>query len=210
MSDNRKFEWRPGQRGNDVAVYFYDDENGETLFRKVKTETGNPERPKMFRVERLVDKRWITGQRILEGIRKVPFRLPEILANNSVIICEGEKDALAVAELGFSATCCHCGAGTWPTEITPCFSGKLVYILYDIDVYRRKHPEMVAASLWGTAKETRIVDLEPFFPTTEDLQAIHEKDVSDYLVRFATRSAKISGIHELLRQARLYTPPRTC
>jgi hypothetical protein len=210
MSENKRYEWKPGQRGQDVAIYVYEAEDGTALFRKVKTATGDPECPKVFRVEILADGKWTTGKRILDGIRKVPFRLPQLLKNLSVVVAEGEKDALALAELGVSATCCHCGAGTWPAEITTYFKRKLVYIVYDIDTrYRKNLPGMVAANLWGTAKEIRIVDLEPFFPETKDPLELHEKDISDYLVRFTTRAAKIAGVHELLRSATTYAPPET-
>jgi hypothetical protein len=208
MSENKRFEYKAGRRGKDIAIYNYQDVNGDVLFRKIKTVTGDPEHPKMFRFERLIDGRWATGKGILDGIKKVPFRLPKLIKNSTVIISEGEKDAENLAALHFSATCCHCGAGSWPQEITPYFAGKVVYILYDIDTkYRKKLPELVAANLWGTARDIRVIDLEPFFESTTDPMAIHEKDVSDYLVRFPGEPAKISGIHELLRRARLYTPP---
>lgn len=208
MSDNRRFEWKPGQRGSDVAVYFYHDERGEILFRKVKTETGDPQYPKTFRCERLIDGRWITKKGILDGVRKVPYRLPKFMNSPTVIITEGEKDADNLAELGFSTTCCHCGAGEWPPEITPFFTGKIAYILYDVDTqYRANHPGMVAASLYGTAKRIYIIDLEPHFLPAERLADIHEKDISDYLLKFADRKNKITAVQNLLRKAWLYKPP---
>ena len=208
MSENKRFEYKAGRKGKDVATYLYEDINGEVLFRKIKTLTGDPEHPKMFRFERQIEGKWVTGKGILDCIKKVPFRLPKIIKNSAIIICEGEKDAENLAALHFSTTCCHCGAGSWPREITPYFAGKLVYILYDINTkFRKKLPEMVAANLWGTARDIGIVDLEPFFLSTTDLLATHEKDVSDYLIRFPEQPAKISGIHELLRRARPYAPP---
>ena len=209
MSDNRRFEWKPGQRGSDVAIYCYEDEHGSVLFRKVKTETGDPQHPKTFRCERLIDGRWTTKQRILDGIRKVPYRLPKIMSSPAVIVAEGEKDADNLAELGFSATCCHCGAGEWPVEITPFFTGKAVYILYDVDTRcRANHPGMVAANLYGTTKRIYIIDLEPHFLPAEKLADIHEKDVSDYLLNFADRKNKITAVQNLLREAQIYKPPR--
>ena len=209
MSDNKRFEWKPGQRGNDVTIYCYEDERGAVLFRKVKTKTGDPECPKTFRCERLIDDRWTTKKGILDGVRKVPYRLPKILNNSTVIICEGEKDTDALAELGFASTCCHCGAGEWPVEITPFFVGKTVYICYDVDTRcRANHPGMVAANLYGTAKRIYIIDLEPHFLPAVDLASIHEKDASDYLLKFADRKNKITAVQNLLRNAWLYKPPR--
>lgn len=208
MSRNKDFEWDPRRRGNDVAIYLYEDEHGEVLFRKVKTETGDPEHPKMFRCERLIDGRWTTKKGILDGIRKVPYRLPKFINSPTVIITEGEKDSDNLAELGFSTTCCHCGAGEWPPSITPFFAGKIVYILYDVDTqYRANYPGMVAASLYGTAKRIYIIDLEPHFLPVEKLADIHEKDISDHLRKFADRKNKITAVQNLLREAWFYKPP---
>jgi hypothetical protein len=208
MSDNRKFEWKPGQRGSDIAIYLYEDENGEVLFRKVKTETGDPQCPKTFRCERFIGDRWTTKAGILDGVRKVPYRLPKFMNNSTVIITEGEKDCNNLADLGFSTTCCHCGAGEWPPEITPFFAGKIVYILYDVDTKcRANHPGMVAAGLYGTAKRIYIIDLEPHFLSAENLADIHEKDISDYLLKFADKKNRITAVQNLLREAWLYKPP---
>jgi hypothetical protein len=208
MSDNRKFEWKPGQRGSDIAIYLYEDENGEVLFRKVKTETGDPQCPKTFRCERFIGDRWTTKAGILDGVRKVPYRLPKFMNNSTVIITEGEKDCNNLADLGFSTTCCHCGAGEWPPEITPFFAGKIVYILYDVDTKcRANHPGMVAAGLYGTAKRIYIIDLEPHFLSAENLADIHEKDISDSLMKFADKKNRITAVQNLLREAWLYKPP---
>jgi hypothetical protein len=88
MSENKRFEYKAGMKGNDVATYLYEDINGEVLFRKVKTLIGDPEHPKMFRFERLVDGKWVTGKGILDGVKKVPFRLPQLIKNSAVIVTE--------------------------------------------------------------------------------------------------------------------------
>jgi DNA primase len=53
----------------------------------------------------------------LNGARRVPNRLPELLAeakNGGVVhIVEGEKDAEAVVRAGEVATCAAGGAGEW-------------------------------------------------------------------------------------------------
>lgn len=208
MSDNKKFDWRPGQKGKRIAAYPYEDENGVVLYRKVKFLTGNPQYPKSYRFERLVDGRWITDSGILDGIRRVPFRLSRLAKNKAVVVCEGEKDALNLAGLGFSTTCAPFGAGDWPSEITPCFSGKVIFILYDIDTkYCKHHPEMVAANLWGTAAEIFICDLELFFQPVQNPLTIHERDITDYINRFPSMEFKISAVQEVLRKARPYVPP---
>jgi putative DNA primase/helicase len=48
--------------------------------------------------------RWVWS---LKGVRLVLYRLPELLrrANETVFICEGEKDVHALESLGLLATC---------------------------------------------------------------------------------------------------------
>ena len=49
---------------------------------------------------------WVTGQGVLNGMRRVLFNLPEIVANPSrtIFVVEGEKDARTLASLGLLAT----------------------------------------------------------------------------------------------------------
>ena len=42
-----------------------------------------------------------------KGARVVPYWLPELMASESVVLCEGEKDADALAALGVCATAAH-------------------------------------------------------------------------------------------------------
>ena len=68
-----------------MAEYDYPDENGKLLYQVVRYE------PKAFR-QRRPDGRggWSWS---LNGVRCVPYRLPDVLATKkSVLVCEGEKD----------------------------------------------------------------------------------------------------------------------
>jgi putative DNA primase/helicase len=53
------------------------------------------------------------------GVEPLPYRLPELIKNrdSTVFVCEGEKDADNVVDLGLVATCNHGGAGKWRPEI---------------------------------------------------------------------------------------------
>ena len=92
----------------EVAVYTYCDEDGYGLFEVVRFF------PKDFRQFRLDEK----GKRIWKGgmgdTRRVPYRLPELLLSDEVIVVEGEKDVdVLVKHADRVATCNPGGAGKW-------------------------------------------------------------------------------------------------
>ncbi|MGQ7793755.1 phage/plasmid primase, P4 family [Faunimonas sp. B44] len=149
-----------------VATYDYRDERGTTLFQAVRFE------PKGF-AQRRPDGRggWLWG---VQGVRLVPYRLPDMLAAvpDTVFIVEGEKDADRLAAAGFVATTNPMGAGKWRAEYAAHFAGRDCYILPDNDEPGRKRAEQVAASLLPVAATVRIVELPGLRP---------KGDVSDWL-----------------------------
>jgi len=201
MSDFKRYERKPGQSGHFAASFIYTDEAGNRLYRKVKNMTRDLENPKYYYFERWEVDHWrgkkTPDEKILEGVRIVPYRLDQIVGKSSVILCEGEKDANNVAKLGYMTTTSPFGHDNWPLEITPCFKGMDVYILYDVDHQGGHCPEKAAAALYGTAREVRICR----FPNEENLP--HEYDVTDYLAEVLSgeyqRRNKVTRIRELLR-----------
>lgn len=147
-----------------VKTYNYVDEHGSPLFRVLRYE------PKDFLQQRPDGKNgWTWG---LEGVRRVPFQLPELLAANPdewVFVCEGEEDAIALTALGFTATTNPMGAGKWRPEYTEHFHGRRVVILPDRDEAGSKHAAQVASSLHGTASDIRVVEL-PGVPIKGDVR----------------------------------------
>lgn len=148
-------------------TYDYRDESGALLFQVVRQV------PKAFR-QRQPDGNggWVWK---MEGVRRVPYRLPELLGAvpfEWVFICEGEKDADRLAALGFTATTCPGGAGKWRSEFNQHFKGLRVAVLPDNDEPGRQHAEKVAKALSAVAVEVRVVTL-PNLP--------EKGDVSDWL-----------------------------
>jgi putative DNA primase/helicase len=87
------------------AVYRYTNETGTPLFEVVRFF------PKDFR-QRLPNGTWS-----LNGVRRVPYRLPELVKaireDRPVYIVEGEKDVHAIERAGGVATTNPGGAGKW-------------------------------------------------------------------------------------------------
>jgi hypothetical protein len=160
-----------------VATYDYCDANGELLFQVVRLD------PKDFRQRRpdtssLDGWTWNT-----KGVQKVLFRLPEITRDIQrglpVLCCEGEKDVLALAERGFSATCNPGGAGKWQDSFSETLRGADAVIISDKDEPGRAHAALVASKLNGIAKRLRILELP-------DRNSRTVKDAADYFAAGGT------------------------
>jgi hypothetical protein len=143
-----------------VATYDYTDEHGAVLHQVVRYE------PKDFR-QRHADGKggWIWN---MDGVRRVLYRLPAVLAASHVLVVEGEKDVLAAESLDLVATCNSGGAGKWTEEYSEQLRGKYVTIVPDNDEPGRKHAEAVARSLVGKTKSVAICGLPD---TIKDLSA---------------------------------------
>lgn len=148
--------------------YDYQDERGNLLFQVVRS-------PGKKFMQRRPDGQggWINN---IRGVRRVPYRLPELLAGIEagamIFIPEGEKDVENLRKLGLVATCNPMGAGKWTKDLNPHFRGANVVILPDNDEPGRKHAEKVAQNLQNVAESVKILEL----PGLEE-----KGDVSDWL-----------------------------
>lgn len=158
---------RLGGRDNDtkpvaVASYDYVDENGALLYQVVRFV------PKTFRQRhKNAAGEWVWT---MEGVRRVPYRLPDVMASDDVLIVEGEKDADNLSKLRFAATCNVGGAKKWLDSYSEFLRGKRVMVIPDNDPPGQEHAELVIKSLAGKAKQ--VFRLE--------IPAPH-KDVSDFI-----------------------------
>lgn len=139
-----------------LATYEYHDEQDEPLYRVLRYL------PKTFSQERWDKKacKWITGKGILDGVRRVLYRLPDILhAEGPILIVEGEKDAETGWALGFPSTTGAGGAGKWSISYNAALKDRDIIIIPDKDEKGRSHAADVAASLKGYANSIRILEL---------------------------------------------------
>jgi hypothetical protein len=171
-----------------VATYYYRDEAGSVLFQAVRLN------PKDFRQRKPDGKGGWTWS--VKGVRAIPYRLPELLAEPArmVAVVEGEKDADTLAHIDVLATCNAGGAGKWTAEHAAFLQGRHVIILPDNDDAGRNHAEQVAHSLHGIAESVRIVELP-------DLPA--KGDVSDWIAAGGTKEK----LKQLAEATPIWTPP---
>lgn len=168
-----------------VAEYDYLDESSKMLFQVVRYE------PKSFRQRRPDGKGgWHWN---LNGVRRVLHRLPEVLAAESVLVCEGEKDCETARALGLVATCNPGGAGKWREEYSEPLRGKQITIIADADEPGRRHAQQVAASLSGKAESVKV------------LEFANAKDLSEWTAMGGTHDALL----ELIRNAAQWKPATT-
>lgn len=168
-----------GTGGRIVASYDYHDETGKLLFQVVREE------PKGFKQRRPDGKDgWIWK---LGDVRRVLYRLPEVIKADSVLIAEGEKDCDTAARLGLVTTCNPHGAGKWKSEYSESLRGKLVTVICDADAPGLAHGRDVARSLMGIAASVKLI---------EALPGNGVKDLADYIHAGGTRESLLSLISE--------------
>lgn len=159
---------RPRDEGGAQAFYDYVDENGTLLYQVIRFPD------KQFRQRRLEGPVWVWN---LNGVRRVLYRLPELIAappDDPIVICEGEKDVENLIAIGCRATTGPGGAGKWSAEFGDFLKGRDVVIIPDNDKPGRVHAELVSSALLGVARSIRVVEL-PGLP--------EHGDVSDWLAQ---------------------------
>ena len=154
-------------RSRIVATYDYRDGRGELLFQVVRY---TPKGFRQRRPDRTGGWTWST-----KGVERVLYRLPELLAadrDETVFICEGEKDADNLAALGLVATTAPGGAGKWGqvSELSA-LTGRRVVALPDNDSAQQglRHCKDVAASLATIASSVKVLSLPGLAPAGEDV-----------------------------------------
>ncbi len=154
------------------AIYQYVDEDGKLLSQVVR-RTG-----KSFTQRRPGPKgMWINN---VNGVRRVLYRLPEVMAAEVVLIVEGEKDAdrarQALSQYGkFATTTNPGGAGKWRDEFSEALHGKRVAIIPDNDEPGHRHAATIARSVYAHgATQVKVVHLPGL---------AEHGDLSDFLAR---------------------------
>lgn len=152
------------------AEYVYVDEHGDVLYRVLRYPG------KRFKQERWAywADCWLSG---LQDTRRVLYHLPHLVLSTSrgrtVYICEGEKDADALWNIGKPATCNLGGAGKgkWLATYVRFFRDANVIVVADKDEEGQglAHARYIAESLQGIARSLWIV------------QARAGKDAADHL-----------------------------
>jgi AAA domain/CHC2 zinc finger len=152
--------------------FTYQDETGATLSVVARCEYQYPDgsfalkdgkHKKAFPQKRPDPKnpgKWIYDT---DGVRIVPYRLPELLEaisqDNPILIVEGEGKVDLLWSWNVPATCNAGGAKKWKPEHSEFLRGADVVILPDNDEPGREHADIIGASLQEIAKSIRTLEL---------------------------------------------------
>ncbi len=179
------------------ATYEYTDEDGRLLFQVLRYR--RPDGKKEIRQRRPDGKGgWVWS--LDQNVRRVLYRLPEVLTANTIILTEGEKDCdrarQLLADRRADNTILACstnpgGAGGWREEFSPYFTGKKVVIFQDNDEPGIRHAQRVAQSLYPYTKAIRVVS-----PPQHDL--------GDWI----DSGANADDLIALVKKTPLWTPPQ--
>ena len=163
-SDNSKTP-----KKKEVCRYRYENKGGKHAFDIVRFE------PKDFRPQRP------NGKWSLEGVERVPYRLPELLQgvkdSKPILLLEGEKDVDSAMDMGLIATTFVGGAGKWRDEYSEYFHGADVVLIPDNDTPGLKGMTEIGTELHGIASRIRMLELPGLGPRQEK----HGKDYSDWI-----------------------------
>lgn len=171
-----------------AAIYSYQNAIGEEVYQVCRYAL--PGGKKTFRQRHTQHGRFIWN---MEGVLRVPYRLPEIYFEETVWIVEGEKDADNLAAIGFQATCNVSGAGKWLDSYSEFLVDKNIVICGDNDEPGKKHVKEVFDSVSKRAKTVKLVAVPA-----------PSKDVSDYIATFSTPDEAAVSIRILAEDAHPY------
>ena len=159
-----------GQKRKLIARSDYVDADGALLYQKLKYDS----EPKYQQQRPDSSGGWIQN---LKGVKRILYRLPDLVAHEfaTTFICEGEKDADAVAALGLCAT--SSDGGTWKPDLVEPLRGRDIVIVPDHDEAGTHRAWEVANALQGVANSVRMVTLPGLTADNGN------NDVSDWLAK---------------------------
>lgn len=167
MADLQPAGDAPRAAGNIVATYPYRDEQGHELYQVLRLS------PKSFRQRRADGVGGWLWQ--LDGVRRVLYRLPDIMGADTVWMVEGEKDADRLAAEGLPVTTWAGGATAWRADYIAQLKGagaRTLIVLPDNDDPGRRCARTIVAAATAAGIDARAVELAGLPP---------KGDVSDWL-----------------------------
>jgi uncharacterized protein DUF3987 len=180
-----------------VKTYDYTDESGKLLFQTCRY------RPKHFKQRRPNGKGgWIWD---LEGVRRVLYRLPDVIQAQIICVAEGEKDCDRLASLGFVATCNPMGAGKWRDEYSQALRGKDVIVFGDVGDDHgegEQHTAQVIRSLSGEANSIKHVMLpDGFHDVSEYIDSLSPETAADRIRKLIEQTPVLNSFNSFSRDA---------
>jgi len=192
----------------EVARYQYQDAEGNPIYEAVRYEPGrHPKKDgtlpdKDFDLERVLpDNTRKVGAGAMEGVERVPYQLPLLLAGiaakETIYFVEGEKCADALIREGLVATTRSEGAqASLSDDFVAWFHGaQEIAVLMDSDAPGRQAGAARAGKFRSTSGRVRLVDLAP--------QRGDGYDVAD----FFAEGGLVRRLQDIVSKTPTYDPP---
>lgn len=173
------------QKPKIVKTYDYTDETGKVLFQVCRLE------PKSFRQRHKDNGNWVYS---MSGVRRVLYRLPEVIKSPAVYFVEGEKDADNLIASGVVATTSPGGANAWKDSYAISLYSKRVILIPDNDSPGHAYAGQVACSLRGKANVSCIL-----LPCKDVSDWLNDHDVKELPSMEQPVSALLWGVVDQLR-----------
>lgn len=167
-----------------------DDDGAYTI--PIKSASGSLLNVRLYRIEAQSTKMWSYGSKGMDASAIFPEATLE--NHSTIVIAEGEWDAMMLSQHGIAAVTGTTGAEQWQRKWNQKFKGKDVYFVYDRDKAGIAGAEKAARSLTGVARSIYIIELPMAYREN------HGLDVSDY---FGEGNSDID-FKELMRDARVF------
>ncbi len=117
--------------------------------------------------------------------------LMDALEQDTVVICEGEMDAIILRQYGFNAMTHTSGAATWLPAWSHHFEDKTVYVVYDVDQAGQQGAIKVAKSVVKVAKSVYIINLPLTVPGS---------DVTNWFVDHGSTASDFENLMDIARE----------
>lgn len=178
-----KVGWHPEQRAYTIPII---DSSGSLVnIRMYRITAGSG--PKI----------WSWGASQFDANRLFPEQVLD--GEDTILITEGEWDALLAIDKGIPAVSGTTGAKQWQKRWDRRFEGKTVYICYDRDQAGDEGSTKVAEHLEGIARAIYLVELPLAWSEKNGL------DITDY---FHEEGRSASDFKKLMHNARIYAAPQ--
>jgi 5S rRNA maturation endonuclease (ribonuclease M5) len=171
-----------------VETYKYTTENGDLLYEVCRYH------PKTFRQRRPDGKGgWLWN---MTDVRRVPYRLPDVMKADTVAICEGEKDANAITKLGWCGTATVGGSKGWLSAYGDYFRDKEVLLFPDQDEAGKAYRDAVLESIGPIAKNVRVVNVSAGCKDVAEFIMLHGEKAKERIeALIADAPVLTKGIH---------------
>lgn len=152
-----------------VREHIYRDEQGKPVHRTIyyKTTDGRKE-PRQHKYN---DGKWMFE---MEGVKRIPYNLSNILSESNIIYVEGEKDCDTLINLGIkNVTTLGSANSKLEQHQHKYFRNKNIIIIPDNDLAGYTFVRKIGKQLFGVAKSVSVC----FLPDLEDK---HKADITDW------------------------------